>query len=150
MDPVELRRRNDTMREPIKGLPYTSRNLIPCFEAAAKSFGWDRRDPKPGSMRDNEWLVGWGCATTMYPTQMGPATARVTITPQGVVKVQTAAHDIGTGAYTVVALIASDRLGIALDKIRVELGDSNLPPAPVAGGFQHTARRLHVLSHAFE
>ena len=81
IDTVELRRRNDTMREPIKGLPYTSRNLIPCFEAAAQSFGWNRRDPKPGSMRDGDWLVGWGCATTMYPTQMGPATARVTITP---------------------------------------------------------------------
>ena len=43
MDPVELRRRNDTMREPIKGLPYTSRNLIPCFEAAAELFGWTPR-----------------------------------------------------------------------------------------------------------
>ena len=54
IDPVELRRRNDTMHEPIKGLPYTSRNLIPCFDAAATSFGWDRRNPKPGSMRDGD------------------------------------------------------------------------------------------------
>ena len=138
------------MREPIKGLPYTSRNLIPCFEAAAKSFGWDGRNPKPGSMRDGEWLVGWGCAATMYPTQMGPATARVTVTPQGAVKVQTAAHDIGTGAYTVVALTASDRLGIALDKITVELGDSDLPPAPVAGGSNTTASVCNVVAKACE
>ena len=150
MDPVELRRRNDTMREPIKGLPYTSRNLIPCFEAAAQSFDWDRRDPKPGSMRDGDWLVGWGCATTMYPTQMGPATARVTITPQGAVKVQTAAHDIGNGAYTVVALTASDRLGVALDKITVELGNSDLPPAPVAGGSNTTASVCNVVAKACE
>src|SRR5438477_3641705 len=150
IDTVELRRRNDTMREPIKGLPYTSRNLIPCFEAAAQSFGWNRRDPKPGSMRDGDWLVGWGCATTMYPTQMGPATARVTVTPQGAVKVQTAAHDIGTGAYTVVALTASDRLGIALDKITVELGDSDLPPAPVAGGSNTTASICNVVAKACE
>ena len=148
MDPVELRRRNDTMREPIKGLLYTSRNLIPCFEAAAKSFGWDRRNPKPGSMRDGDWLVGWGCAATMYPTQMGPATARVMITPQGAVKVQTAAHDIGTGAYTVVALTASDRLGVPLDKITVELGDSDLPPAPVAGGSNTTASVCNVVAKA--
>ncbi len=150
IDPVELRRRNDTMREPIKGLPYTSRNLIPCFDAAAKSFGWDRRNPKPGSMRDGDWLVGWGCATTMYPTQMGPATARVTVTPQGAVKVQTAAHDIGTGAYTVVALTASDRLGVPLDKITVELGDSDLPPAPVAGGSNTTASVCNVVAKACE
>src|SRR5436853_581552 len=150
VDPVELRRRNDTQREPIKGLPYTSRNLIPCFDAAAKSFGWDRRNPKPGSMRDGDWLVGWGCATTMYPTQMGPATARVTVTPQGAVKVQTAAHDCGTGDYTVVALTASDRLGIALDKVTVELGDSDLPPAPVAGGSNTTASICNVVAKACE
>jgi xanthine dehydrogenase YagR molybdenum-binding subunit len=150
IDPIELRRRNDTMREPIKGLPYTSRNLIACFDAAAKAFGWNRRNPKPGSMRDSDWLVGWGCATTMYPTQMGPATARVTMTPQGVVKVQTAAHDIGTGAYTVIALTAADRLGVELDKITVELGDSDLPPAPVAGGSNTTASVCNVVAKACE
>jgi xanthine dehydrogenase YagR molybdenum-binding subunit len=68
--------------------------------------------------------------------------------PQGTVKVQTAAHDIGTGAYTVVALTASDRLGIALDKINVELGDSDLPPAPVAGGSNTTASVCNVVAKA--
>ncbi|HYM73739.1 MAG TPA: xanthine dehydrogenase family protein molybdopterin-binding subunit, partial [Stellaceae bacterium] len=115
IDPVELRRRNDTDREPIKGLPYTSRSLMPCFEIAAKAFGWDRRDARPGSMRDGDWVIGWGCATTMYPTQLGPATARVPLMPSGAVKVQTAAHDIGTGAYTVIALTAADKLGVGLD-----------------------------------
>ncbi|MGA8401348.1 MAG: xanthine dehydrogenase family protein molybdopterin-binding subunit [Stellaceae bacterium] len=150
MDPVELRRRNDTDHEPIKNLPYTSRSLMACFDAAAKSFGWDKRNPKPGSMRDGDWIVGWGCATTLYPTQMGPATARVTITPQGAAKVQTAAHDIGNGAYTVIALTASDRLGVAPDKILVELGDSDLPPAPVAGGSNTTASVCNVVAKACE
>ncbi|MBV8935165.1 MAG: xanthine dehydrogenase family protein molybdopterin-binding subunit [Alphaproteobacteria bacterium] len=150
IDPIELRRRNDTLREPIKGLPYTSRSLMPCFEAAAKSFGWDGRDPRPGSMRDGDWLVGWGCAATMYPTQMGPATARVTMTPQGFVRVQTAAHEIGTGAYTVIALTAADRLGVAIDKIHVELGDTELPPAPVAGGSNTTASVCNVVAQACE
>src|SRR5262249_20156844 len=134
MDPVELRRRNDTDKEPIKGLPYTSRSLMACFDAAAKSFGWDKRTPQPGSMRDGDWLVGWGCAATMYPTQVAPAAARVTVTPQGAVKVQTAAHEIGNGAYTVIALVAADKLGVPVGKVSVELGDSDLPPAPVAGG----------------
>jgi xanthine dehydrogenase YagR molybdenum-binding subunit len=150
MDPIELRRRNDTMREPIKGLPYTSRSLMPCFDAAANAFGWERRNPKPGSMRDGDWLVGWGCAATMYATQMGPATARVTLTPQGAVKVQTAAHDIGTGAYTVIAVTAADRLGVGLDKVNVEIGDSDLPPAPVAGGSNTTASVCDVVAKACE
>jgi xanthine dehydrogenase YagR molybdenum-binding subunit len=150
MDPVELRRINDTKIEPIKGLPYTSRALMPCFDAAAKAFGWSKRDPKPGSMRNGDWLVGWGCAATMYPTQMAPATARIVVSAQGAVKVQTAAHDIGTGAYTAIALVASDKLGIAIDKITVELGDTELPPAPVAGGSNTTASVCTVVAKACE
>ena len=121
-----------------------------CFDAGAKAFGWDKRDPKPGSMRDGDWLIGWGCAATMYPTQLGPATARVTVTPQGNAKVQTAAHEIGNGAYTVIALTASDRLGIAPEKITVEIGDFDLPPAPVAGGSNTTASVCNVVAKACE
>src|SRR5262249_32621905 len=119
LDPVELRRINDTQNEPIKGLPYTSRALMPCFDAPAAAFGWQKRPSRRGSMREGDWLIGWGCASTLYPTALGPATARVTLSPQGAVRVQTAAHDIGTGAYTVVALTAADRLGVALDRISV-------------------------------
>jgi xanthine dehydrogenase YagR molybdenum-binding subunit len=150
MDPIELRRVNDTQVEPIKGLKYTSRALMPCFDAAAQSFGWSRRTMRPGSMRDGDWLIGWGAATTMYPTQMGPAAVRVTLTPQGTAKVQTAGHDIGNGAYTVFALTAVDRLGLPLDKVDVELGDSALPPAPVAGGSNSTASVCNTIAKACE
>jgi xanthine dehydrogenase YagR molybdenum-binding subunit len=148
MDPVELRRRNDTQKEPIKGLPYTSRALMPCFDSAAAAFGWKDRKPAPGAMRDGDWLIGWGCATTMYPTQIAPATARVTLSPQGAVKVQTAAHDVGTGAYSVIAVTAADKLGVGMDKVLVELGDSDLPPAPVAGGSNTTASVCNVVAKA--
>ncbi len=150
MDPVQLRRVNDTDKEPIKGLPYTSRSLMKCFDAAAKAFGWSNRSAKPGSMRDGDWVIGWGCAAAMYPTVMSPATARVTLSPQGNVKVTTAAHDIGTGAYTVVALTASDRLGAPIDKITVELGNSELTPGPVAGGSNTTASVCNVVAMACE
>ena len=72
MDPVELRRVNDTQVEPIKGLRYTSRALMPCFDAAAERFGWSKRSAEPGSMSEGDWLIGWGCASTLYPTQMAP------------------------------------------------------------------------------
>ncbi len=150
MDPIELRRVNDTMHEPIKGLPYTSRALMPCFDAAAKEFGWSKRDPKPGAMRDGDWMVGWGCATALYPTNMAPASVRVRLTPRGDVRVQTASHEIGTGIYTAVALTAVDRLGVALDRVTVELGDTDLPPAPVAGGSNTTASVCNVVAKACE
>jgi xanthine dehydrogenase YagR molybdenum-binding subunit len=150
MDPIELRRLNDTQVEPIKGLTYTSRHLMECFDAGAKAFGWDRRDPRAGAMRDGDWLVGLGCATTLYPTQMGPATARVSLTPDGAAKVQCASHEIGNGVRTVLAITASGLLGVPVDRIAVEVGDSDLPPAPVAGGSNSTASCCTVVAKACE
>jgi xanthine dehydrogenase YagR molybdenum-binding subunit len=148
MDPIELRRVNDTQREPIKGLPYTSRALMPCFDAASRAFGWSRRNPQPGSMRDGDWLVGWGCATTLYPTQMGGATARVTLSPDGHAIVRTATHEIGTGIRTAIAIVAAQELGLPMNKVRVEVGDTELPPAPVAGGSNSTASVCNVVAKA--
>ena len=148
MDPIELRRRNDTMTEPIKGLPYTSRSLMECFDEAAESFGWSRRMPQPASMREGEWLIGWGCASTCYPTAVAPATARVTLWKDGRVKVETAAHDLGTGAYTALAQVAATRLGVDVDQVSMSLGDSDLPPSPVAGGSNTTASVSSVIAKA--
>ena len=97
MDPIELRRLNDTMHEPIKGLPYTSRSLMQCFDKRRRGLRLESRNPTPRSMQDGDWLVGIGCASTIYPTHLGAATARVTLTPNGRARVQTAAHEIGTG-----------------------------------------------------
>ena len=148
MDPVELRRVNDTMREPIKGLPFTSRSLMPCFDRAAEAFGWSKRDARPGSMRDGDWLVGWGCATSAYPTQMAAAAARVSLFPDGTARVETAGHEIGNGLYTVLAQTAAERLGLPIGKVSVLLGDTDLPPAPVAGGSISTASVCSVVAQA--
>ena len=133
MDPIALRRVNDTQVEPIKGLPYTSRHLVECLDAGAQAFEWSKRNPEPGSMRDGDWLIGYGVSSSLYPTQVAPAAARVTLSPTGLVKVQSATHEIGNGVYTVLAITAADKLGVGLDKITVEVGDTDLPPAPVAG-----------------
>ena len=90
-------------------------------------------------MRNGEWLVGFGCASAVYPTHVATATARVRLMTSGEVRVQTAAHEIGNGAYTVIAQMAAERLGVPLDKVSVELGDTNLPPSVVAGGSRTTA-----------
>ncbi len=150
MDPVELRRVNDTMKEPIKGLPYTSRQMAQCFDAAATEFGWNKRNPQPGSMRDGDWLIGWGCATSSYPTTMGPATVRVRLSPTGAVTVQTSAQEIGTGVMTALALTAVQGLGVPLAQVTVEVGDSALPPAPVSGGSNSTASLCNVVAKACE
>lgn len=139
MDPVELRRINDTTNEPIGGKPYTSRSLMACFDEAAKAFGWSQRSAAPKSMSDGDWLVGYGCAATCYPTQMAPAAARVRLQRDGRTRVEIAGHEIGTGAYTILAQTAAERLGVPLEKVAVFIGDSDLPPGPVAGGSNSTA-----------
>jgi len=139
MDPIELRRVNDTTKEPIGGKPYTSRSLMACFDEGAKAFGWSKRSAAPKSMADGDWLIGYGCATTCYPTQMAPAAARVRLQRDGRARVEIAGHEIGNGAYTVIGQAAAERLGIPFEKVSVHIGDSDLPPAPVAGGSNSTA-----------
>lgn len=139
MDPIELRRINDTQIEPIEGRPYTSRSLMRCFDIGSERFGWAQRNPQPGSMRDHGWRIGYGCASSVYPTFMAPAAARVTLRADGTAQVQTAAHEMGQGVRTVVAITAAEGLGIPLDHVHVEAGDSSLPPGPIGGGSNSTA-----------
>jgi xanthine dehydrogenase YagR molybdenum-binding subunit len=138
IDPVQLRRINDAQVEPIKKLPYSSRSLNECYEAAAQAFGWSARNPQPMSMSEGDWQVGWGCATACYPSLIGPCFARVTLSEAGA-KVEVAGHEIGTGAYTIQAQTAAHMLGVPVDRVVVQLGDSRLPPAPAAGGSNNSA-----------
>jgi xanthine dehydrogenase YagR molybdenum-binding subunit len=101
-------------------------------------------------MREGDWLIGWGCASAAYHASIGAATARVSLTPAGTARVETAAQDLGTGAYTVIAQTAADRLGIEVDNVHVEIGDTNLPPAGLAAGSTHTASVCNVVAKACE
>ncbi len=150
MDPIELRRVNDTAIDPVDGKRFSSRSLMACFDQAAARFGWARRDPRPQSMRDGDWLIGMGCATSTYPSNIGPAAVRLSVTPRGKATVQLAAHEIGTGAYTVVAITAAHSLGLRVEDVNVMLGDSDLPPVTVAGGSNNAATTASVVYKACE
>ncbi|WP_428391401.1 xanthine dehydrogenase family protein molybdopterin-binding subunit [Lichenicoccus sp.] len=135
MDPMELRIRNEPTQDPVKGLPWSSRSLVQCYRRGAELFGWDRRVPAAGAMREPDGtLVGWGCATATYPVAVSPASARIRLSADGICEISAAAHDLGTGAYTVLGQIAADVLGVANEQVRVHLGDSSLPSGPFAGG----------------
>ncbi|MEV4174056.1 xanthine dehydrogenase family protein molybdopterin-binding subunit [Nonomuraea sp. NPDC049709] len=138
LDPVELRVINDPETEPDSGLPFSSRNLVGCLREGAHRFGWEHRDPEPGIRREGEWLVGTGVAASTYPARRLPCKAVATVR-DGDFLVQVAAADIGTGARTALTRIAAGALGVAPERVHVELGDSDLPDAPVAGGSMGTA-----------
>ena len=101
-------------------------------------------------MTDGDWLIGWGCATAAYPVNIMPAAVRIRLRPDGHAVVQMTAHDIGNGAATVIAITASDRLGLAIDDITVDIGDSDLPAAGLAAGSNHTATICNAVAKACE
>jgi len=139
MDPVALRLKNDTTVDGSDGKPFSSRRLKECFALGVERFGWERRDPRPGSMKDGDLLVGWGVATALYPGRRWPASAWIRLTPDGKALVRAASQDLGTGAYTVFTEVAADALGLPVEAVTFELGDSSFPPAPVSGGSNSTA-----------
>lgn len=134
IDPLELRLRNYAEVEPCSGKPWSSKKLRECYAQAARRFGWDARPREPGGLRDGRWRVGWGVATATYPAHVEEAKASATLLPDGIVVVRCGTHDIGTGTYTVMAQVAADALGLAVERVRFELGDSALPAAPISGG----------------
>ena len=150
MDPIELRRINDTQQDPVSGLPFTSRSLMQCFDQAAARFGWSKRAAEPGSMTDGEWQIGFGCAAACYPSNIGPAAVRIALSPDGKATAALAGHEIGTGAYTTVALAVAQFFGLSVEAVSVQMGDSDLPPVMIAGGSNNAASATNVVAKACE
>jgi len=127
MDPLELRLRNHADVDPTQGKPFSSKKLRECYMQGAERFGWSRRDPRPGSLREGNDLVGWGMATAIMSTFRFPANARITLRPDGEVLIEAGCQEIGTGAYTIMPQIAAETLGVPVDRVRLALGDTTLP-----------------------
>ena len=134
LDPVELRLRNYAETDPDSGHPWSSKKLRECYASAAERFGWSRRNPAPRSMRDGRWLVGWGMATATYPARTAQAGSEARMLPDGRVQVRAGTQEIGTGTYTVMTQIAADALGVAPDRVRFELGTTDMPETPASTG----------------
>ncbi|MFH8612632.1 xanthine dehydrogenase family protein molybdopterin-binding subunit [Streptomyces sp. NPDC018029] len=139
IDPVELRLRNDTAAEPDSGLPFSSRHLAECLREGARRFGWTQRDPRPRSRAEGPVLVGSGVAAATYPVVVAPCRASAHACPDGRFVIRVNATDIGTGARTVLAQVAADALRVPVERVQTEIGSSDLPAAPLAGGSSGTA-----------
>ena len=134
MDPVELRVRNHADRNEDDDVPWSSNELLACYRTAAERFGWSERSWRMGALRDGHALVGHGMATAVYPGYRSPASASVTLFADGTALVRTASSDMGPGTYTAMTQVAADTLELPVDRVRFELGDTDMPDAPVHGG----------------
>ncbi len=139
IDPVELRVINHSDVHPITEKPWSTKHLKEAYRLGAEKFGWAARTPAPRSMQRDGKLVGWGIATATYPGYKMMAEAKIRLEASGAVRVQCAAHDIGTGAYTVLTQISAEAIGVPVESVKFELGNSDLPFGPVAGGSNTTA-----------
>ncbi|MDB4890024.1 MAG: aldehyde oxidase and xanthine dehydrogenase molybdopterin binding protein, partial [Gemmatimonadetes bacterium] len=148
MDPIELRKRNEPVQDESNKLPFSSRHLLECMQVGAEKFGWARRDPKVGSMKRDGLTIGWGVAACSWGAMRSDANASVEIGRDGTATVRTATQDVGTGTYTVLALVVHEATGIPLEKIDVRLGDTTLPPGPISGGSWVTASVIPAVSSA--
>src|SRR5579862_7925649 len=150
MDPLEFRLKNYAELDESSGKQWSSKHLREAYQVGAEKFGWSKRDPRVGSMKKGAEILGWGMATCNWPATRHAAEVRVTLLADGTARAVCATQDIGTGTYTVFAEIVSDKTGIPLNKIKVVLGDSALPPGPISGGSSATATVVPAIAQASE
>ena len=134
IDPVQFRLLNEPKVDESSNLPFSSRHYVECLNVGAEKFGWSKRNPAVGSMKRDGLTLGWGMAGAAWIAGRFAADASMQLRDDGTVRVASATQDIGTGTYTILAQLASEKIGVPLDKVEVELGDSALPDGPISGG----------------
>src|SRR5438874_9763247 len=134
IDPVRLRVINEPKIDESLGIPFSSRHFLECLELGSEKFGWSKRTPEVGSMKRDGLTLGWGMAGCAWVAARFPAEANVQLRDDGTARVACGTQDIGTGTYTVLAQLASEKTGVPLDKVEVVLGDTSLPEGPLSGG----------------
>jgi xanthine dehydrogenase YagR molybdenum-binding subunit len=148
IDPVKLRVLNEPKIDESLGIPFSSRHFLECLELGAEKFGWSKRTPEVGSMKRDGLILGWGMAGCAWVSARFPAEANVQLRDDGTARVASGTQDIGTGTYTILALLTSQKTGVPLDKIEVVLGDTSLPEGPVSGGSMVTGSMVPAVFEA--
>lgn len=140
IDPIEIRLRNHADVDPRSGAPWTSKSLKECYARGAEMIGWHDRDPAVGAMREDGWLIGYGMGTALHPVPPRERTElRLRLYASGQLRVEFGGQDLGTGTYTLAALVVADALGVPIDAVEVELGDTDLPRTGNSTGATHAA-----------
>jgi xanthine dehydrogenase YagR molybdenum-binding subunit len=148
IDPVQFRILNEPKIDEALGIPFSSRHLLECFQFGAEKFGWSKRTPQIGSMKREGLTLGWGMAGCTWIAARFPAAATVQLRDDGTARVASGTQDIGTGTYTILAQLASQKTGVPLDKVEVALGDTSLPEGPISGGSMATGSLVPAVFQA--
>jgi xanthine dehydrogenase YagR molybdenum-binding subunit len=148
MDPVKLRVLNEPKIDESLGIPFSSRHYVECLDLGSEKFGWSKRNSEIGSMKRDGLVLGWGMAGAAWMAARFPAEATIQLRDDGTTRVACGTQDIGTGTYTILAQLASEKTGVSLDKVEVALGDTTLPEGPTSGASAATASVIPAVSAA--
>src|SRR5256714_2259196 len=139
LDPGHFRIINAPRIDEGEGIPFSSRHYVECLQVGSEKFGWSKRNAEVGSMKRDGLTLGWGVAGAAWIATRDDAAANVELRDDGSARVACGVQDIGTGTYTVLALLTADKTGVPVEKVEVVLGDTMLPHGPVSGGSWATA-----------
>ena len=148
LDPIELRHRNEPTKDPTKGTEFSQRALLLAYRQGAEAFGWEHKAPR--SRRQGDWWIGQGVATACFPYDRMPCSAKIRISRDGWAVVSTSAHEMGMGTATVQIQHAAQRLGLPMEQVTFDYGDSELPEASMAGGSSQTASLVAAVAAVVE
>jgi xanthine dehydrogenase YagR molybdenum-binding subunit len=112
IDPLAFRTVNFASMDENTGKMFTSKALLSCYRQGAAAIGWAQRSATPRSRKEGHDLIGLGLATGMWDAFLMKAAAQAKLTADGLLEVSTAASDIGTGTWTILAQIGADALGL--------------------------------------
>jgi xanthine dehydrogenase YagR molybdenum-binding subunit len=134
LDPLQFRIINHSDTDPERNLPWSSKFVKECYELGAEKIGWKNRKLQPAASGEGDWMIGYGMGTGAFGAFRGAATIKARLEPDGKLLLQCSVNDMGPGTATMMTKVASDAMCIPVNKIKIEMGSTLLPPGPMQGG----------------
>ena len=139
MDPIEFRKLNYAEKDLEQNKPWSSKYLLECYEGGMERIGWKNRKNKPGSVKEGEWLVGYGMGTGTFGCYRSPTSVKAKFSADGNLILQCSVNDMGPGTATMMTAIGAEITGLPTENVVIEMGKSGLPKGPTQGGSATTS-----------
>lgn len=139
MDPIEFRKLNYAEKDLEQNKPWSSKYLLECYEGGMERIGWKNRKNEPGSVKEGNWLVGYGMGTGTFGCYRSPTSVKAKFLPDGNLVLQCSVNDMGPGTATMMTAIGAEITGLPAENVIIEMGKSGLPKGPTQGGSATTS-----------
>ncbi len=156
MDPIDLRLKNMMVAGDVtcNDLNMSSLGMKECIEAVRENSEWNKKKGKLPKGKGIGMACGFfvsGAGYPIYRSDTYHGTAVIKLTEDGgTALVYTASAEIGQGSDTTFAMIAAEALGIPLECVRLESGDTDFGVDLGAYSSRQTLMTGHAVKEAAE